>query len=133
MNEDIKYPFKRNLSMYMNHVCPHCFNQINKCRCKLFPPYTLILIDLGMQEIIRSLNNKGYKTVYSCESHYTYTFAIYIRFAKDYKFKIIPDGFKKSDSVTIEHMIKNTNNEKSFNEEKEKYLDILTKWVDSLD
>ena len=134
MNDNIKRPFNRNLNMYRNYVCPHCFNQINKCVCKLYPPYNLILIDIGMQEIIRKLNNKGYITRYSCESHYTYSFSIYINFIKKYDFKKMPEGFKKQDNqITIRHEIKNINNEKSFNEEKEKYINILKEWVESLD
>lgn len=132
MKNNIKKPFRRNLKMYRNYVCPFCFNQINKCICKIYPPYTLIQIDKNMQEIVRELNKKGYKTKYSCESHYGYTYNIYISFLKKYIFKELPDGFVMPNDYTIEHIIKNSKKEKNFNQEKEKYLDILKKWVNTL-
>lgn len=128
----MKIPFKRNLKMYRNYVCPYCFYQINKCICKEYPPYILIQIDEGIQEIIRELNRKGYKTKYSCESHFNYTYNIYIRFYEIYNFNKMPEGFIKSDDFTLEHIIKKTNNEDEFNLEKEKYLFLLKKWVESL-
>jgi len=131
MRNNIKKPFKRNLKMYRNYVCPFCFNQINKCICEIYPPYTLILIDENMQEVIKKLNEKGYKTRYSCESHYEYTYNIYIKFWRRYIFKNLPEGFIYKDN-TIEHIIKNFKNEKDFNQEKEKYLDILKEWVNKL-
>ncbi len=128
----MKNPFKRNLKTYRNYVCPYCFNQVNKCTCKEYPPYTLIQIDEGIQKTIRELNKKGYKTRFSCEGHYDYTYNIYIRFWKIYEFNL-PEGFIKQDGFTIEHKIKELNNEEKFNQEKEKYLDVLEKWVETLE
>ena len=52
--------------------------------------------------------------------------------AQKYTFKELPDGFVMPNDYTIEHIIKNFKNEKDFNQEKEKYLDILKKWVNTL-
>ena len=57
-------------------VCPYCFNNITKCDCNNYIEY-LIRIDRNIQEHIRILNDKGYKTRFCCEGHDTY---IYIRF-----------------------------------------------------
>ena len=54
------------------------------------------MIDKGMQEIIRILNDKGYKTRFCCEGHGPYD-AAYIMFDKRYPFGDnipMPKGFK---------------------------------------
>lgn len=127
----MKTPFKRNLKMYRNYVCPYCFYQINKCICKVYPPYALIQIDEGIQEIVRELNRKGYKTKYSCEGHFDYSYNIYIKFYEKYNFPKLPKGFTKSDFV-IEHIMTETDNEDKFNQEKKEYLSLLKEWVKSL-
>lgn len=128
----MKNPFRKNLKVYRNYVCPNCFNQVNKCTCKEYPPYMLVQIDEGIQKSVRELNRKGYRTRFSCEGHYDYTYNIYIRFWKNYKFSELPEDFVMSD-FTLEHKVKELNNEEKFNQEKEKYLEVLEKWVDSLE
>ena len=124
----------RNYHLYKNYVCPHCFEQINNCKCKNLP-WNLIQIDVGIQEAIRKLNRKGYCTVYCCESHYKTSLSIYVLFRKQYKFDSIPDGFKLSNFnglPKIEHIIKNNKNEEDFNIEKEKYLKHFIDWSNKL-
>lgn len=124
----------RNYHLYKNYVCPNCFEQIDKCKCKSLP-WNLIQIDIGIQETVRELNKKGYRTVYCCESHYDTSLSIYVLFDKRYSFKALPKGFKISNFrglPKVEHIIKNNDDKKSFNEEKVKYLKHFTDWAKSL-
>lgn len=119
---------KREFNSYKNYVCPHCFNQLDKCTCDIFPPYTLIEIDVEIQKIIRVLNGKGYRTKYSCASHYNTSFSIYIKFVDNYNFDTIPNGYKYKDGM-LEHSMKNRKNEDNFNNEKNQYIKILEEWI----
>lgn len=61
---------KRDKYIYENYVCPKCFNKLPNCTCPgNMPPYQLLWIDKEIQEHIKILNEKGYSTSYSCESH----------------------------------------------------------------
>ena len=60
---------RRSKKAYELYVCPRCFNPVNKCTCELYPPYELIMIDKKLQEPIRLLNQKGYRTWACCEGH----------------------------------------------------------------
>lgn len=126
---------RRNKDAYMNYVCPHCFNTLNKCTCKLYPPYHLIWIDKGIQEHIRVLNEKGYKTTNCCESH-KYPDNLYIMFVNSYglnKTKL-PSGFKfykKSNVLSFEYNSKITQEE--FEIQKKEKLSCLLEWCKNLD
>lgn len=117
----------------MNYVCPYCFNALNKCTCKLYPPYHLIMIDKNIQEHIRILNEKGYKTMYCCEGHGVST-NTYIAFAMNYFSNInAPDGFKydkKKTIITYSYPSKLTKEEAK--ELKQKKLELLLEWCKSL-
>ena len=60
---------RRSKKLYEEYVCLKCFNQLNKCVCKNYPPKELIHIDKDIQEHIRILNQKGYLTKYCCAGH----------------------------------------------------------------
>ena len=126
---------RRNKEAYMNYVCPYCFNSLNKCICKLYPPYHLIWIDKGIQEHIRALNQKGYTTTNCCESH-ALPDSIYIMFANDYGFGesiAIPEGFKyhkKKRLLCFYYDTKVTNEELEII--KKEKLNILLEWCKSL-
>lgn len=118
---------------YDNYVCPHCLRRLNDCECKVFPPYYLMMIDAGIQEIIRKLNRKGYKTIGCCESHYGLMSPnINIIFARKYPFNI-PKGFEPiKNGNGIAHEYDQKISKADWKKEKEKYIHILEKWVDEL-
>lgn len=125
---------RKNKDSYMNYVCPYCFHTLNKCTCNLFPPYHLILIDRNIQEHIRILNYKGYKTIGCCEGHKTTCLNTYIAFANDFfKGLDMPYGFnydKKRRIVTISYSTKLT--EEEMEECKKDNLDTLLEWCKTL-
>lgn len=120
--------------VYINYVCPHCMNVLNKCTCELFPPYYLIHIDKNIQEHIRILNERGYHTIYCCEGHRGRCINTYITFADDYFLEIgTPKGFKydkKRRTITYTYSPKLT--KEKMEELKTEKLNILLEWVKSL-
>lgn len=125
---------KKNKDVYMNYVCPYCWNTLDSCTCKLFPPYHLIYIDNNIQEHIRILNEKGYRTMACCEGHKDVCINTYIAFANNY-FKDIdtPDGFeydKKRRMITYTYSTKLE--EKEMEELKKEKLKTLLDWCKSL-
>lgn len=125
---------RKNKDAYMNYVCPYCWNTLNKCTCKLFPPYHLIFIDRNIQEHVRLLNEKGYKTIGCCEGHREICINTYISFADDYfKETGTPEGFKydkKRRLITYTYSMKLT--EEEMEEIKMEKLETLLKWCKSL-
>lgn len=124
---------RRNKDAYMNYVCPHCFNTVNKCTCELYPPYSLIFIDKDIQEHIKVLNNKGYRTIGCCEGHYKERcISTYIAFAMDYGFGEsieVPKGFeyhKKKRMIYFEYSLKLSKEE--MEEIKKEKLNNLLEW-----
>ncbi len=125
---------KKNKDVYMNYVCPYCWNTLDSCTCSLFPPYHLIFIDRKIQEHIRLLNEKGYKTTACCEGHMDVCINTYIAFANNY-FKDIdtPDGFdydEKRRIITYTYSLKLAKEEME-NLKNEK-LRILLEWCKNL-
>lgn len=128
-------------SLIYNYVCPRCFNQIDRCNCDSKPYYSLWWVDLNIQEAIRILNEKGYKTQYSCESHKPHD-NMYIAFLYTYGFGKdlpAPDGFKcNGGGKIIEHLYgkdskaRKKMSEEEFEAEKRKHLEILLEWAKSL-
>lgn len=124
---------KRNKAAYENYVCPECFNTIDRCTCELFPPYHLIFIDKNIQEHIRILNNKGYRTMYCCEGHNTSS-NTYISFAADcIDENNVPEGFKydKKNRI-IEYLYSSKLSIEEFEERKREKLTKLLEWCKSL-
>lgn len=125
---------KKNKRAYMNFVCPHCWNTLDNCTCKLFPPYHLIFIDRNIQEHIRILNEKGYRTTGCCEGHRTVCINTYISFADNY-FKEIgtPEGFKYDKrrwSISYTYSTKLT--KEKMEELKTDKLAVLLEWIKGL-
>lgn len=125
---------KKNKKAYLNYVCPYCWNTLDNCTCELFPPYHLIFIDRNIQEHIRILNEKGYRTTGCCEGHRTVCINTYITFPENY-FKEIgtPEGFKydkKRRMITYTYSMKLTKDE--MEELKAKKLAVLLEWIKSL-
>lgn len=125
---------RRNLDAYRNYVCPECFRQLNKCECDYFPPYSLLFIDVNIQDQIRNLNKKGYRTSGCCEGHFqSYSVEPYVTFIKDYHFNKMPDGFsyKKSKNGVIAKTI-HTKNKEEYDTLKRELLNNLSEWVEEL-
>ena len=126
---------RKSKSAYINYVCPYCWHTLNNCTCDLFPPYHLILIDKNIQEHIRILNEKGYRTIGCCEGHYKACINTYIAFVKDY-FKDAdntPEGFeynRKRKMVTYTYSTRLTK-ENMENIKMEK-LKVLLEWCKNL-
>jgi len=129
------------IKLMRNYVCPRCFNNVDVCKCDGKAYYSLWWIDRGIQEHIRILNEKGYKTQYSCESHNPLD-NLYIAFFRDNSFGKsipIPDGFHlKGNGKTLEHIYgKDSKTRKKmtieeFEVEKKKCLDTLLEWCKAL-
>lgn len=124
----------RDLQAYRSYVCPECFNRLDKCSCEFFPPYSLIFIDCGIQEQVRILNEKGYKTIGCCESHYNGVCDnIYVAFGKDWDFQCMPEGFRYNQRRRmLIHDYKRYISESDFRREKEQYLAALLEWCREL-
>ena len=123
----------KNKEAYDNYVCPYCLYTLDNCTCELFPPYHLIHIDKNIQEHIRILNEKGYRTMYCCEGHNRGS-NTYIAFSQNY-FKEIstPKGFKynrKRATITYTYSMKLT--KEKVEELKAKKLAVLLEWIKSL-
>lgn len=124
----------KNKEAYINYVCPYCWYTLDNCICELFPPYHLIFIDKNIQEHIRILNEKGYRTTACCEGHRVKCINTYISFADAYFEEIdTPDGFKhdkKRKTITYTYSQKLT--EEKMEELKTDKLESLLKWVKNL-
>lgn len=125
---------EKNKDAYMNYVCPYCWNTLDNCTCKLFPPYHLIFVDENIQEHIRILNEKGYRTTACCEGHMEVCINTYIAFADDY-FKGVdkPHGFKYIKKRRMISYTYSTRLKKEKMEEiKREKLETLLEWCKSL-
>lgn len=124
----------KNKEAYINYVCPYCWHTLDKCICELFPPYHLIFIDRNIQEHIRLLNEKGYRTMACCEGHRVRCLNTYITFPMDY-FKTIetPKGFKYDKKRrTITYTYSMSLSEEQMENLKAEKLAILLEWIKSL-
>lgn len=125
---------KKNKKAYENFVCPYCWNTLDNCTCELFPPYHLIFIDRNIQEHIRILNEKGYRTTGCCEGHRTICINTYIAFPEDYFKEIsIAEGFKydkKRRMISYTYSQKLT--EEKMEELKAEKLKVLLDWIKGL-
>lgn len=118
---------------HLDYVCPKCFNRIEQCTCWC-PQQYLIWVDYGIQEHVRILNQKGYTTTNSCESH-NQNGNMYIAFAMDYKFdeSALPDGFKiMKKPCAISFMYKRHTTDEEFVIQKKQHLQALLDWCNSL-
>lgn len=120
---------------YKDYVCPNCFHTLDNCECEL-RPYSLIMIDSGIQEHIRILRSKGYITTGCCESHEEICISIYISFNVDYGFGAIiklPEGFKfnKKKNAIIYDFNKKLSREEIEKEKKNKLIELL-EWCKNL-
>lgn len=124
---------KRDKSFYENYVCPSCFHQIHECTCEsVNPSYNLILIDKGIQEHIRILNEKNYYTKFCCESH-SKNDILYIMFSSALDDDVkAPNGFKKKWKKIIEYSYKKNISDEEFENEKKEHLETLLEWCNSL-
>lgn len=111
------------------YVCPKCFNMVNECTCDYMPHY-LIWIDSGIQKHVRILNEKGYKTNNSCESH-NKNGNMYISFVFDYGFGDtlpLPKHFKRMKNNVVSFMYDRKATDEEFNTQKKQRLADLLEW-----
>ena len=125
---------KRSKKVMENYVCPECWNQIQNCTCEFYPPWHLVMVDVGVQEIVRTLNKKGYNTTGCCESHFDGNPNLYVAFAQNYDIGL-PEGFSYiKGKMTINYYFKK--NELATKEKYEKIkaekLDTMLTWAKSL-
>lgn len=123
---------KKNIEFY---VCDHCFNQIDKCTCEFYPPWVLIYVDTGIQEACRILNDKGYTTTSSCESHFGYNPNLYITLVDYYDLNKdidVPEGFKWEKKDAAICYTNKAKTEEEFEKNKTEHLKLLTEWANSL-
>lgn len=119
---------------YKNFVCPYCFNTLDGCTCESHLPHYLIWIDSGIQEHIRILNQKGYRTKESCESHNRHM-NMYISFAYDYGFGDtlpVPNGFRLKRDNTVSLIYNKNITDDEFEVQKQRHLDSLLEWCRDL-
>ena len=123
--------FEKILKKDFSVRCDLCFKKNCNCENK-----NLIELDKRMIGMLKTLNRKGYKTIFSCESHYGYSLNVYIVFTKNYfEGMEMPDGFKYNKKErSIKHIIssKNRRNREQFNLEKEYHIEKLKEWVKEL-
>lgn len=81
------YEEKKTCLAEISYICPHCYRELNDCRCSEYP-YYLVQIDKLMVPIIRTLNNKGYITTACCSGHADihHGLTIYVEFEKEHNF-----------------------------------------------
>lgn len=120
--------------VYDNYVCPYCMNRLENCSCKLFPPYELIYIDKNIQEHIRILNEKGYRTRACCEAHVDVCYNTYIAFVNNYFDDIEePKGFEyNKKSRVVQCFYKSKITEEEMELAKKEKLASLLEWCKSL-
>lgn len=125
---------RKSKAAYMNYICPYCWHTLNNCSCDLFPPYHLIFIDKNIQEHIRILNEKGYRTTACCEGHIKVCINTYITFADNYfKHMDKPDGFRYDEKrKMIAYTYSTKLSKKEMEDAKEIKLEALLKWCKSL-
>lgn len=117
-----------------NYVCPQCWRQIQYCTCELYPPWHLVMIDVGIQEVIRNLNNKGYHTDACCESHFGDGCSVYVAFPYNYNLPV-PEGFtfaKTKPSISYVYKKAERENKELFEKVKAEKLKILIEWSEAL-
>ena len=124
--------YERHLTQ-LEYVCPICFHRIEGCTCRVSPQY-LIWVDSGIQEHVRILNEKGYCTTNSYESH-NQNGNMYVAFAFDYGFDeaALPRDFvymKKHPAVSFMYKRRTTNEE--FAIQKREHLAALLDWCRAL-
>ena len=117
---------------YLNYVCYNCFETLDRCHCNIYPPEHLIMIDRNIQEHIRRLNRKGYRTISCCESHYKRQSRLYISFAFEYNFNTAPSEFRYDKSKRGFFYDVKGKSETEFENKKMEKLNDFLEWIISL-
>lgn len=126
---------RRSKKVLENYVCPTCWHQVQNCTCQCYPPWSLVMIDVNIQEIIRTLNEKGYQTIGCCESHFGDSCSIYVAFPFDMEFPTLPDGFsysKRKPSVSYMFKKNERENKDLYEWTKAKKIEALSIWARDL-
>ena len=131
----VDYITKRKQKDDFAYICPHCFRELDDCRCSTYP-YHLVQIDKAILIPIRILNQKGYITTACCGGHIDGLLCteIYIAFRDEHNFiKNIPEGaaYRKTDK-SVFFDCSDKINSKEFEEFQEKCIGKLVAWANSL-
>ena len=123
------------------YVCSGCFRSPGECICDDMLPGHLVVIDRGIQEHVRILNEKGYRTDYCCESHRPCD-NLYVSFRiapKPGAVPALPQGFKsRGRGRVVEHMYGRDSRARrrmtaeNFEREKAEHLASFLEWCRSL-
>lgn len=122
-------------ALYLSYVCPQCFCSLDECKCSHHPT-SLIHIDRNIQQHIRILHDKGYATLFCCESHYGMPSEIYISFAREYGFGdgvSLPNGFQYNRNYRqLQYSFRRNLSEEQMNQIKAEKLEELLQWCENL-
>lgn len=125
---------RRSKKVMENYVCPNCWNQVQNCTCKFYPPWQLIMVDVGVQEVVRILNNKGWATTGCCESHFAENPNLYVCFMTNFDIGC-PEGFtlaKGKTCVTYNFRKKELETKEKYEALKAEKIKTLLEWAQSL-
>lgn len=117
------------------YVCPHCFRELEDCRCEHYP-YFLVQIDRLILPVIKTLNQKGYITTSCCGGHAnsTYCCSIYIAFENEHNFEDnLPEGSYYSKSArTLNFKLQKDVTVDEFLPFQKECLEKLARWAEEL-
>ena len=119
----------------ISYICPHCYRELDECRCSGYS-YYLVQIDKLMVPIIRTLNFKGYITTACCSGHadVRHGFTVYIAFEKEHNFgSNLPEGavYAKT-GRTVSYPFDPDMGREDFLEFQMECIEKFTGWADSL-
>ena len=112
----------------MQKICSKCWKREKYCKCA-YGSY--IELDYNMIYIIKTLNIKGFITVFCCGGHSEKQFTeIYIQFKNNFYFNSIPENFKYKKNKLYYQEIAATRQERQalINH----HIKILKDWVNLL-
>lgn len=117
------------------YVCPRCYHRIENCTCEgeRLPDY-LMQIDSEIQEHVRILNKKGYRTSSSCESH-NQNGNIGLCFVFKHGFGDVlplPKDFKATKHNAVIYLYDRNITDEEFEKQKKLHLDYLLEWCKDL-
>lgn len=126
----MKIMYEKNTKQYV-YVCPNCFNKLGNCTCPILP-FTLLQLDKNIWPIIKTLNEKGYRTDECCEGHVGSCERIYIFFNKRYKSNTpLPEAFSGDMSFIAADITGKSIDAKK--RKKRQLLNQLSAWANSLE
>lgn len=111
----------------VKRFCVKCWRNEHECTCA--SKNNIVLLDKNIIDILVLLNNKGYKTRFSCGGHASkkYIF-IYINFYDEYVFDNLPGYFTYEGKRLFYRNIKEKEKQKDIDHK----IGILKDWAEQL-